>query len=138
MIVLDAYAALAVLRGEDTAPRVRRLIESEGGAALTLLGVSEVIDNLVRRGRATEEEGVLDLAQLGLLQPPELSARIAISAGLLRARHYDRRSRAISLADCVAAETARSLNAPLATGDRPLLDTCLSEAISVIALPGRV
>lgn len=51
------------------------------------------------------------------------------------ARHYHRRDRAISLADCVAAETARSLDAPLATSDPHLLDTCDAEGIAVMVLP---
>ena len=51
-------------------------------------------------------------------------------------RHYDRRTRALSLADCVAAETARRLDAALATADPPLLETCEAEGIAVIAFPG--
>ena len=102
---------------------------------MTALGISEVIDVLARRARIEEDEAVLDLAQLGLANPPELGARLAVNAGLLRARYYDRRLRPLSLADCVAAETSRSFAAPLATADGPLLDTCTSEKIPVIVLP---
>ncbi len=135
MIILDSYAVLAFFRGEYSAQLVQSLIEGEDDAALTVLGMSEVIDILVRRSGLDEDEAVLDLAQLGLASPPDLDAQIATNAGLLRARHYDRRSRAISLADCVAAETARARNAPLATADGPLLDTCASEGIPAIILP---
>ncbi len=135
MIILDAHAVLAFLRDEYSASRVQLLIENEEETALTLLGVSEVVDNLVRRAGRDEEEAVLDLAQLGLSDPPDLNAQIAMNAGLLRARYYVRRNRAVSLADCVAAETARSFKASLATADRPLLETCMSEGIEFIALP---
>ena len=53
----------------------------------------------------------------------------------LRARHYHRRVRAISLADCVAAEVARRVGSPLATSDPHLLDTCHAEGIAYVALP---
>jgi len=135
VITLDAYAVLALLRDEPAAEQVQRLIESDEQAALTLLGISEVLDYLVRLAGAEEDDAALDLAQLGLDVPPALDPEMAIRAGLLRARHHDRRDRAISLADCVAAETARRLDASLATADRHLLDTCAAEGIAVIALP---
>lgn len=135
MIILESYAVLAFFRGERSARLVQELIEGGDDAALTVLGVLEVIDVLVRRAGFEEDEAVLDLAQLGLASPPALDAQIAMNAGLLRARRYDRRLRPVSLADCVAAETARACEAPLATGDGPLLDACASEGIAVIALP---
>ncbi len=138
MIVLDSFAVLALLRDEPAAAQVQQLIEGEQTAALTALGVSEVIDHLVRMMGADEEEAVLDLAQLGLASPSAVEAALAIQAGLLRARHYHRKSRAVSLADCVAAETARQPGSQLASADPHLLDLCQEEGISVIALPDSV
>ena len=135
MIILDAYAALAFLQSEPAGPQVRELIGGDEESALTLLGIAEVLDRLVRRAGIAEEEAWLDLVQLGLAAPPALDPQLAARAGLLRARHYDRRTRALSLADCVAAETARRLDASLATADPPLLETCAAEGITVIALP---
>ena len=136
MIILDAYAVLAFLKDEHAALQVQELIEGDEEAALTLLGIAEVLDRLVRRaGNEEEEEAWLDLVQLGLAASPVLDPQLAARAGLLRARHYDRRTRPISLADCVAAETARRLDAALATADPPLLETCEAEGIAVIALP---
>jgi predicted nucleic acid-binding protein len=60
---------------------------------------------------------------------------VARQAGLLRARHYHRKNRAVSLADCIAAETARSTDALLASADPHLLDLCRDEGIAVIPLP---
>lgn len=135
MIVLDSYAVIALLRDEPAAAEVQRLIEGDAGAVLTVLGVAEVLDYLVRLAGVDEDEAALDLAQLRLAEPPALGPDIAVRAGLLRARHYHRRDRAISLAACVAAETGRTLDVPLATSDPHLLDTCAAEGIAVIVLP---
>lgn len=134
MTVLDAFAVLALLRGEPAAPDVRRIIES-GDAQLTPVGIGEAIDHLVRVMKVPEEEAALDLAQLGLTEPPALSPGLALDAGLLRARHYHRTRRAVSLADCIAAETARIRSADLATADPHLLDLCHDEAIRARPLP---
>jgi predicted nucleic acid-binding protein len=135
VIILDGYAVLALLRDEPAAGAVRQLIES-GEAALTVLGVAEVLDHLVRLAGAVEDEAALDVAQLALDPSPPLPLEIGTRAGLLRARHYQRRTRALSLADCVAAETARQMGASLATADPPLLATCAAEGIAIISLAG--
>ncbi len=135
MIVLDAYAVLALLKDEPAADEVQRLLEGDEDAALTVLGIAEVLDYLVRLGGAEEDDAALDLAQLGLDDPPLLDQDVAMRAGLLRARHYHRRDRAVSLADCVAAGTGPGAGAAGATADPHLLDTCAAEGIAVIALP---
>jgi PIN domain nuclease of toxin-antitoxin system len=135
LIVLDAYAVLALLKGEAAAPMVRQLLARESDAALTPLGLAEVLDHLVRIEGATDEDAALDLAQLGLIDPAALDAALAMRAGLLRACHYDRKWRPVSLADCVAAETARSAGVPLVSADPHLLDLCDDEAIDVVVLP---
>jgi PIN domain nuclease of toxin-antitoxin system len=135
LIVLDSFAVLALLKDEPAAVQVQQLIEADVEATLTTLGVSEVIDHLVRLAAADEEEAVLDLAQLGLASPPPMEHAMAVQAGLLRARHYQRKSRAVSLADCVAAETARPGASQLASADPHLLAMCRDEGIAVIALP---
>lgn len=141
MTVLDSYSVLALLKGEPAAEPVGQLLRDDPDSALTPLGVAEVIDHLVRIEKATEEEAALDLAQLGLADPPPLDAMVATRAGLLRARHYHRTRRAVSLADCVVAEVARVAPMPVATSDPHLLDLCHDEAIDVVVLPdsrGRV
>jgi predicted nucleic acid-binding protein len=141
VILLDAYAALALLRDEPAAELVQGMVERDEEATLTLMGVAEVLDRLVRLSGISERDATLNLERLGLSEPPALDATLATSAGLLRARYYQRRTRSLSLADCVAAETARRHGASLATADGPLLDTCTDEGIAVIALPdsnGRV
>lgn len=135
MIVLDAYAVLAFLKGEEAETEVGGLLRGTEPATLTTLGVAEVIDHLVRLVGVDEETASLDLAQLGLLDPPALDAPTAAAAGRLRARRYHRTRCAVSLADCVAAEVARREGARLATSDPHLLDVCHLEAIAVHPLP---
>lgn len=135
MIVLDSFAVLALLKDEPAAAHVQQLVEAKGESTLTALGVSEVLDHLVRLARVNDDEAVLDLAQLGLASPPPVEIEVAVEAGLLRARHYHRKDRAVSLADCVAAETARSAGSQLASADPHLLDMCRDEGIVVIPLP---
>lgn len=76
-----------------------------------------------------------DIAQLGLADPDPLEAAVATQAGLLRAPHHHRRDRAISLADCVLAETARSVRAPVASSDSPARHVPRDEGVDVVPLP---
>ncbi len=82
-----------------------------------------------------EDEVVLDLAELGLLDPEPLTRTMCLGAGRLRPRHYHRTSRSVSLADCVAAAAAQTLERPLATSDPHLLDLCHDESIRTSPLP---
>ena len=79
-------------------------------AVLTVVGVAEVLDHLIRIVGVDEEEASLDLAELGLLEPQIVDETIAAGAGRVRARRYHRTRCAVSLADCIAAETARLLD----------------------------
>ena len=134
-MIFDAYAVLALLKGEPEAADVQRLLESDEAPALTVVGVAEVLDHLVRLEGATEEDAALDLAQLGLAEAMAMDAGLAMRAGLLRARHYHRTTRAVSLADCVAAEVARAGRWPLVTAGPHLLDLCRDEGITTVVLP---
>ena len=135
MTFLDAYAVLALLKGEPAAAEVQQLLEILDEGALIALGLAEVLDHLVRLAGVAEEEAALDVAQLGLATPEPIHSGLAARAGLLRARHYHRRDRAVSLADCVLAEAARAPRASVATSDAHLLDMCRDEGIDVIPLP---
>ena len=135
MIVLDAYAVIAALRGEPAAPEVAALLRAEEASTLTPLGVAEVVDRLVRGAGADPDDVVLDLGELGLADPDPLDARIALRAGMLRARRYHRTRCAVSLADCVVVEVARHLDASVATSDAQLLDVCAAEGVVALPLP---
>ena len=133
MTVLDAYAVLAYLKGERAASEVRPLL-GLADSSLTAIGVAEALDHLVRLSGANEEDAALDLAQLDLLDGLPVDATIGAAAGRLRARSYHRTRCQVSLADCVAAEVARSEKQALATADPHLLDVCHAEGIAVSVL----
>ena len=133
MTILDAYAVLAYLKGERAVSEVRPLL-GLADSSLTAVGVAEVLDHLVRLSGADEENAALDLAQLGLIDAVSVDAIIGAAAGRLRARHYRRTRCQVSLADCVAAEVARSRRQPLATADPHLLDVCHAEGVAVTVL----
>jgi len=132
--VLDAFAVIAYLRAEPAAGEVRRLLKTD--AQLTSVGVAEVLDHLVRVFGADEEEAALDLAQLGLLEGTVVDSTVGAAAGRLRARRYHRARCAVSMADCIAAQAARSKGEPLATSDPHLLDLCHAEGIPTVVLTG--
>ena len=135
LTILDANAVLAYLKGEPAAAKVREFLDVPD-ASLTALGVAEVVDHLVRIVGADEEDATLDVTQLGLVDGIAVDSTIGAAAGRLRARHYHRTSCPVSLADCVAAEVARSRNQSLATADPHLLDVCHREGIAMEVLPG--
>lgn len=133
MIVLDSYAVLALLKGEPATAEVEGLLDRHEDAALTVL---EVVDHLVRLSVPPTRPPPWTSPQLGLAEPDPLDVGLGLRAGLLRTWHYHRRTRAVSLADCVVAETARSLGALAASSDPHLLDVCRDEGIAVLPLPG--
>lgn len=135
MTILDAYAVLAFLKAEAAAADVQLLLR-DPESSLTTLGVAEVLDHLVQTIGADEEDALLDLAELGLIDGIPVDSGTGVAAGRLRARHYHRTRCAVSLADCVAAEIARSRRQPLATSDPHLLDVCDAENIAIAVLPG--
>jgi PIN domain nuclease of toxin-antitoxin system len=97
LTILDAYAALAFLKEEAAASEVEGLIAA-GDAALTVVGLAEVLDHLIRIGGADEEGASLDMAQLGLDDPVPIDDKLASAAGRLRARRYHRVRCPVSLA----------------------------------------
>jgi PIN domain nuclease of toxin-antitoxin system len=132
VVIVDSFAVIALLTGEPAAPEVRGLL---GSARLTSTGVAEVIDRLVRVHGRSEEEVALDVAELGLLEGLPVDAVDGLGAGLLRARHYHRTRRAVSVADCVVGQVARRAGASVATADPHLLDLCDEEGIASVPLP---
>lgn len=134
MIVLDAYAVIALLLGEPAAAEVAVLLQDGDDVMMTTLGLAEVVDRLVRGAHADPEEVMLDLAELGLTDPTPLTSMVSLRAGLLRSRHYHRSRCSVSLADCVAVETARVLGGTVATSDPHLLDVCHAEGVAHTAL----
>lgn len=79
----------------------------------------------------------LALLEAGGLQVTPVNADLGIDAGELHARFYDRHRSPLSMADCVALATARSLSDSLATSDPPLAAAARSVGVAIVALPDR-
>ena len=118
--MLDAFALVAYLRGELAADEVAEILRE--ASVLSAANAAEVIDQLVRiHGRdADDVHGDLALLTHAGMQVAAVTPEIGLAAGHLRARHYHRNAMAVSLADCIAAATALSLDHPLATADPAL------------------
>jgi PIN domain nuclease of toxin-antitoxin system len=135
MIVLDAYAVIAYLRGEPSAAEVASLLRED--TRLTAVNAAEVCDQMVRVFGSDPDAVEADLALLGhsgmALEP--VSPEMAIEAGRIRARRYHRQHSAISLADCAAAAAALAVREPLATADPALANVVRAEGGDVHPLP---
>ena len=120
MTFLDAYAVLAYLRAEPCADQVATLLRTP--TVITAANAAEVLDQLVRVYQRDPDDVHADLALLANagMDIAAVTADQALAAGRLRARHYNRDSCAVSLADCLAAATALGREAPLATSDPAL------------------
>jgi PIN domain nuclease of toxin-antitoxin system len=132
VVVLDSFAVIALLTGEPAAGEVKSLL---GHGRLTSTGLAEVIDRLLRVHHQDLDEVVLDLAELGLLDALPVDPVDGVAAGEIRAEHYHRDRRAVSLADCIVAQAAHRCDGQVATADPHLLDLCEAEGIATIALP---
>lgn len=137
MILLDASALISLLVDEPGAAEVEELLHG-GDACLTAVGYGEVVDQALRvQGRAPLDLALaLDpLLKCGALRVVDVTATIGLQAGHLRAKHYDRRSRDLSMADCVLLAAAASHGAAVATADRPLVQAARAEGLHVHLLP---
>lgn len=135
MTVLDAYAVEAYLRGEPAGQEVAELLRSP--TLLSAVNAAEVMDHLVRLYGRDPDDVHADLALLWYdgMHIPAVTAGDAILAGRLRARHYQRGSMAVSLADCIAAAAALTHRRALATPDRALAALVRAEGGRVHPLP---
>lgn len=135
MTVLDAFAVLAFLRDEPAASAVEELLR--GPTVLSAVNVTEVVDQLVRVYGRDPDDVHADLALLehASIAVLPVTAALGLAAGHLRAQHYHRQAMAVSLADCIAAATALSLNLPLATADPALATVVRREGGAVSGLP---
>ena len=134
MIVLDAYAVIAMMVGEHPAGRVRTLIAA-GGTGITSVNLGECSDVLQRRFRVPGKQARSAIATLtgGPVAVLSVDERDALFAADLRARHYHRSDRPVSLGDCLLLAAA-SGRGEVATGDGALLEMAADEGIATVDL----
>ena len=135
MNLLDAYALVAFLVGGPAAPQVRAVLRA-GDAAVSTANLAEALDVSERVygipiRRAME---VIEPLFDGALTDVPLDRGIARRAAELRAAHYHRTSRPVSLADMVLVASARPGDR-IVTSDAHLLAVAAAEAIETVVLP---
>lgn len=137
MTLLDAYALIAFLVGGPAAPRVRALLR-EGDAAVATANLAEALDvsQRVYRVPISRALEVLEPLLEGPLQAVLLDSTVARRAAEIRARHYHRSRRPISLADAVLIGSATPGDR-IATADRDILAVAKTEKLASVALPGQ-
>ena len=99
MTLLDAYALIAFLVGGPATQQVRAILR-EGDAAVATANLAEVLDGSQRLHGVPIPRAVEILEPLleGSLTAVPLDSSVARRAAEIRARHYHRASRPISIA----------------------------------------
>ena len=133
-VILDAYAVIAALVGEKARSEVEPLIEDGMICAPNLAEVLDVCVRVHGNDELTVRERIGWLLTGGLEVTP-LDPGLALAAGSLRARHYQRRRCEISQGDCYALALAQRRRLALATADPDLARTARAERVDVVALP---
>ena len=104
---------------------------------LSAVNLAEVVDVMTRIYQRPVDGTTTALAMLesGGLTIVPADAAVGALAGELHARHYDRKSSPLSMADCVALATAIVIDDALATSDQPLAAAARAENVTVLPLP---
>jgi predicted nucleic acid-binding protein len=135
MILLDAYAIEGYLLDEPAAERVEELLLSGEQIVLNAVNFAETLDRLVRVHGWDRAVAIADIRETGC-SVIGLDPDLAFEAATLRARHYHRATRAVSIADCCAAAHALDRGATVATADPALIDMVVAEGGSIDILVG--
>jgi len=135
--LLDAYAVVAFLVGGPAAPQVRGLLR-EGGTFVATANLAEALDVSARTYGLPIERAMEILEPLldGTLGSVPLDLVRAQRAATIRARHYHRASRPVSLADAILVASAGPGDR-IATADPDVLAVAQAEAIPTIILPSQ-
>ncbi len=128
--LLDAQALIAFSVAEPAGRRVRQILRTRN-CATTAVNLAEVVQKLLRDG-AEEAQVRASLEPLDLLIVT-VDAPLAWRAGILRARHYVRRTRRLSLADCCLVAAASSTDT-VVSGDRGVTAMARAEDLKVVEL----
>ena len=133
--MLDAYALEAYLNDEVIAADVvEPLLMSGEQILITSVNLAETADRMIRLNGATREELESDVIGLGITVTG-VDATAGFDAATLRASHYHRIRRSVSLADCCAAALAFDRDALLVSSDPALLGMVHDEGGRYLALP---
>lgn len=135
MILLDAYALIALLLDEPPAAEVDSMVRT-GDCAVVSVNLAEVLDHLLRR-RSVPPDAIAE--SVGPLLDEVIEVRpvgtdAAWRASTIRATHYRRKVAELSLADCLLLASAR-IDDEIATSDPVIATVARAEKIALRALP---
>ncbi len=135
MTLLDAYALIAFMVGGPAAPHVRTVLR-EGDVAVASANLAETLDVSQRLYGLPIPRAMEILTPLleGPLAIVVLDLDVAQRAAEVRAGHYHRSSRPLSLADAVLIASTKPGDR-IATADPHVLAVAREEAIDVLELP---
>jgi len=134
-LVLDAGPVISLLLDDPAAAEVAAALTGRQ-ARISVVNVSEVLDVLVRVHRVPPDDASETIGRFldDVADPVPASGEHAERAGLIRARHYHRRDRDVSLADCFVVATVEGSD-QIATSDTGVAHIARAEGVGVIALP---
>jgi len=133
VILLDASALLAHLIGQERGRPVTALL-ARGGLGMATVNLAETVDVLSRRvGRERAYDALAPLVDGPIARLVVLDAARAWRVGELRARHYHRTRRPVSLADCALLACADAGDS-IATLDAMLVAMARDEQLEVVQL----
>ena len=138
LTVFDAQALIALLLDEPAAEAVEaELRDPTRRSWISAINLAEIVDVMARLFERAPDDvrAALELLEAGGLGTIPVDADLGVEAGRLHARFYDRRTSPLSMADCVALATAKSLGEPLATSDPPLAAAAAASGVEVLPLP---
>lgn len=134
MIVLDAQAVVAYLTNEPAATAVRDVLTSGEQLLLSTVNLAEVSYFMARTRDVQPSTLYADIVQVGV-HITRLDEFCALDAATLRLKHYHRKHRPVSMADCCAAALALDRRAALVSSDEPLLSLMIEELGEVVPVP---
>ena len=134
--MLDAGPVVSLLLDEPSAGEIADALRDAESLRISVVNVAEVVD-VTRRvhGVAADEAAVAVSRFLNeVARPVPATREHATRAADLRARHYHRRNRDLSLADCFVIAAAEPGDT-VATSDRAVAHVARAEGLDVLALP---
>lgn len=123
--------------GDPSATEVEALLrDTDDPPLISAVNLAEVVDVLARRFDHRVEDVLerIDWLRAGGLGIASVDEALARAAGGIRARFYERRTSALSLADCVCLAAAVQLGGRLGTADPALATTARALGVDVVAL----
>ena len=137
MTLLDAYALVALVADEPAADEVEAILRA-GGAEVVVVNLAEAVD-VSQRVHGLPAEAVRNalepLLLARVLSPVVSDETHAWSAAGIRADHYDRGTKALSMADCFLLAHAVDDGRSLATTDPAIASVARTLGLKVIGLP---